>query len=81
MGWRGEQAIVSRSPNPSLGYYAGSPVTGSGGMGQAVAGAGQFAAGNGITVGGATWHPTVVYLIAMVVAEMVVFGWISRALR
>jgi hypothetical protein len=27
------------------------------------------------------WHPTVVYLLIFVVAEMIVFGFISRSLR
>lgn len=31
--------------------------------------------------GGGGWEPTVVYLLIFVVAEMVVFGFISRMLR
>ena len=27
------------------------------------------------------WHPTVVYLLILVIAEMAVFGFISKALR
>lgn len=82
MGWRGE-AVTQRSGNPSAGYYAGSPLNGGSGsgMGQAVSGAGQYAPGSGVTIGQSTWHPTVLYLAALVVAEMVVFGIISRMLK
>jgi hypothetical protein len=31
--------------------------------------------------GGGGWEPTVVYLLILIVAEMVVFGFISRMLR
>ena len=27
------------------------------------------------------WHPTVIYLILLTIAEMIVFGFISKALR
>ena len=30
---------------------------------------------------GSGWEPTVVYLLILIVAEMVVFGFISRMLR
>lgn len=82
MGWRGE-AAVPRAPNQARGYYAGyGPVNGGSGsgMGQAVSGRGQFAAGNGVTVGGQEWHPTILYLGALVVAEMIAFGVISHLL-
>jgi hypothetical protein len=31
--------------------------------------------------GSSGWEPTVVYLLILIVAEMVVFGFISRTLR
>jgi hypothetical protein len=86
MTWRGEQAagITSRAGNPSRGYYAGygPQAGGSGsGMGQAMAGRGQFASGQGITVAGSDWHPTILYLLALIVAEMFVFGLIAHHLK
>jgi hypothetical protein len=81
--WRGEMpAIVSRAPNQSQGYYLGSPLNaGSGsGMGGQVAGMGSLAAGQNVTIAGQDWHPTVLYLAALVVAEMFVFGLIGRML-
>jgi hypothetical protein len=33
------------------------------------------------STGGGGWEPTVVYLLILVVAEMIVFGFISRMLR
>jgi hypothetical protein len=83
MGWRGEQA-ASRAPNQAQGYYTGyGPLNGGSGsgMGQAVAGRGQFASGNGVTVAGQDWHPTILYLAALVIAEMVVFGWLGHLLK
>lgn len=84
MSWRGEQATGVRSGNPALGYYAGGgqQAGGSGsGMGAAMAGRGQFASGQGVTVAGQSWHPTILYLGALVIAEMVVFGFISRTMK
>ena len=31
--------------------------------------------------GAAGWQPTVIYLLLLVLAEMIVFGFISKALR
>lgn len=39
---------------------------------------GQGAPGGG---GAGGWEPTVVYLLILIVAEMIVFGFISRMLR
>lgn len=84
MTWRGEQAAGVRAGNPALGYYAGGGqlAGGSGsGMGQAMNGRGQFASGNGVTVGGQTWHPTILYLFVLMVLEMLAFGLIARHLK
>lgn len=82
--WRGEQAVSPRAPNQAYGYYAGyGPQSGGSGsgMGQRMAGLGQLAAGQGVTVGNQTWHPTILYLVALIVAEMVVFGYVAKILK
>lgn len=83
MSWRGAPGTAQRAPNQAHGYYAGSPLAGGSGsgMGQAMAGPGQFAAGQGVTIGGATWHPTILYLFALIVAEMAVFGLVGNLLK
>ncbi len=43
---------------------------------------GFFTSGQGAPAGGSGgWEPTVVYLLILIVAEMIVFGFISRMLR
>ena len=37
--------------------------------------------GQGASTGAGGWQPTVIYLLILIVAEMVVFGFISKALR
>lgn len=81
-GWRGE-GILAGPGNQSQGYYTGTPVNGGSGsgMGQAVNGLGALAQGNGVTIGGSEWHPTVLYLFALIVVEMVTFAFIGRILK
>ena len=73
-------------PSSSFGYWRGGggeiPLAGGqgSGMGPKDQGAGMFSQGMGATLGG-DWHPTVIYLAILIIAEMVVFGFISRALR
>lgn len=74
-------------PNSAFGYWrAGSgpegPLTGGQGsrMGQSQYGIGFLSQGQG-SAGGGGWDPTIVYLLIMVVVEMIIFGFISRALR
>lgn len=73
-------------PTASFGYYRGAPHFGGGaqsggGQGPNMAGTNTFAAGQGPTGQGASgWNPTIMYLIALVIAEMVVFGIIARKL-
>jgi hypothetical protein len=50
-------------------------------MGQAMNGPGRLAQGNGVNIGGQDWHPTILYLFALILAEMVVFGYIGRVLK
>lgn len=83
--WRGEQpAVVPRAGNQSQGYYVGyGPLAGGSGsgMGQADMGAGQLAQGNGVNIAGQSWHPTILYLFALIIAELVVFGFVGKLLR
>ena len=81
--WRGE-AFAPRGGNQSQGYYVGSgPLSGGSGSGtgQAVSGAGTLAQGNGVQIAGSQWHPTILYLFALIVAEMVIFGFVGRMLK
>ena len=74
-------------PNSAFGYWrAGSgpeaPLYGGQGSmaGQSSYGVGFLSQGQGSAMGGG-WDPTIVYLLIMVVVEMIIFGFISRALR
>lgn len=73
-------------PSASLGYWRGGgseiPLAGGQGSmaGPRVQGFGIFSQGQGAP-GGSGWEPTVVYLLILIIAEMIVFGFISRALR
>jgi hypothetical protein len=73
-------------PNPAFGYFrsAGSegPLAGGQGsnMGPKMQGLGIFSQGQG-PAQGSTWDPTILYLFALIIVEMVVVGLISRALR
>ena len=76
-------------PTSSFGYWRGGGTDGSplwkgqgSGYGPKVQGVGIFQQGQGTVTGAASgWEPTVIYLLLLIVAEMVVFGFISRALR
>jgi hypothetical protein len=69
------------APTSSFGYYRGNPMVMGQGSGQGVnmAGTNTFAAGQGGGVAGG-WHPTVLYLGALIIAEMFVFAFISKHL-
>ena len=43
--------------------------------------AGISASTGSISIGQTDWHPSVLYLLALIVAEMFVFGWIGRVLK
>lgn len=34
-----------------------------------------------VSVGGKDWHPSVLYLLGLVIVEMVVFRWIGQILK
>jgi hypothetical protein len=67
-------------PTSSFGYYRGSPqFQGQGSnQGVSVSGNGVFAPGQGTASSGTAWSPTIMYLFALVVAEMIIFGILSR---
>jgi hypothetical protein len=72
-------------PNPAFGYFRGiaeGPFDKGQGsmMGLKEQGKGFFSQGQG-PPGASGWDPTIVYLFILVVAEMFVFGVISRMLR
>ena len=69
-------------PSSSFGYYLGAPEwKGSGsGMGPKQQGAGMLAQGTG-SQGPGGWHPTILYLLVFIVAEMIVFGLVARLLK
>jgi len=75
-------------PSSSFGYWRGGmsdgPLAqnqGSRKYGQASSGAGLFPQGSGPADTSSTWHPTVLYLLAFMVVEVVAFGLLARALR
>ncbi len=73
-------------PSSAFGYWRGGgsemPLAQGQGsqMGPKNQGVGFFSQGQG-PVKAIGWEPTVLYLFVLIVAEMVVFGLISRALR
>jgi hypothetical protein len=75
-------------PSSSFGYWRGGYSDGplaqgqGSGRGQANSGAGIFPQGSGPAGnGGGAWHPTVMYLLIFVAAEIVAFGLLAKALR
>lgn len=81
MSWRTSGMPMYRLGNQAAtGYYTGGEPAGASRMGGAMA-AGQLAQGQGVSIGGTSWHPTVLYLGALVIAEIALFGYISRLLK
>lgn len=81
--WRGEQsAMGSRAPNQTTGYHRATGHLGNLGR-EAMADTSSLAQGLGTVQapGASGWHPTVLYLFALVLAEMFVFGLLARLLR
>jgi hypothetical protein len=74
-------------PSSAFGYWRGAGADGTqwkgqgSGMGPSVQGVGKFMQGQGAPGGGGGWEPTVIYLLLLIVAEMFVFGVLSRVLR
>jgi len=41
-----------------------------------------LSAGTGaVSIGGQQWHPSVLYLLGLIIAEMIAFGWLGRVLK
>lgn len=74
-------AVYGLGNQAATGYHTGESLGGSRTGGAAVMSGAGMAQGQGVSVGGSTWHPTVLYLIALIIAEMAVFGFISRMLK
>lgn len=73
-------------PDPDIGTYrALPPAYGGTGSGQGPRGAGTEAAAmstaNGNGNGAGTWHPTILYLVGLLIVEMIVFGMLRRYTR
>jgi hypothetical protein len=73
-------------PSSNLGYWRGaSGISGpspAGGieMGVKTEGVGMASTGT-VNVAGTEWHPTIIYLFVLLIAEMAVFGFIGRVLK
>ena len=72
--------------NQAYGYWRGStglsgpPSAGKGETGMATQGIGMASQGT-VPVAGQDWHPTILYLLGLVVVEMIVFGILGRVLK
>jgi hypothetical protein len=69
------------APSSAFGYYRGTPLftPGVGGtmQGPVQQGLGVFSQGQGAP-GSGGWHPTIIYLLGLVIVETIVFGYLSR---
>lgn len=75
--------VYFSAPTSSFGYYKGlafGPYAGGQGSGQGVnmAGQGIFSQGSGPAASQTGWTPTILYLFALIIVEMAVFGFLSR---
>jgi hypothetical protein len=68
------------NPTSSFGYTRGQTLYGGSGSGQgpSQSGNGQFAQGSGPVNNTTQWSPTILYMFALIIAEMVIFGFLSR---
>ena len=79
------QQARSQFPSSSLGYWRGA----TGLSGPASAGSVSMAQGTtalsqgtgAISIGNTEWHPSILYLFALVIGEMVVFHVIGKVLK
>lgn len=71
-------------PSSSLGYWRGtaglSGPSAQGGTGMAQGTKGLSIGTGAVTVGGTSWHPSILYLLALTAGEMVVIAWLARRL-
>lgn len=72
--------------NQAYGYWrggaglSGPPAGGKGEIGMATQGVGMASQGS-VQVAGQSWHPTILYLLGLIIVEMVVFGVLGRILK
>lgn len=68
------------NPTSTFGYYRGAPLAGGSGSGagQANYGNGVFPQGQGPVNSTNQWNPTILYMFALIIVEMVIFGFLSR---
>jgi hypothetical protein len=72
--------------NQAYGYWRGSagisgpPSGGKGEIGMATQGVGMASQGT-VPIAGQQWHPTILYLLGLVITEMIVFGILGRYLK
>ena len=70
----------------AFGYWRGGagisglPTAGKQEAGVPTQGVGMASQGT-VNVGGQDWHPTILYLIGLVIVEMFVFGFLGRVLK
>lgn len=70
------------NPTQSFGYYRGSPQFGGGaytggGSGPMAQGVNTFSQGQGPS-GVTGWSPTILYMFALIIAEMIIFGVLAK---
>jgi hypothetical protein len=70
------------APSAAFGYYRGAPLyTPSGGIGMPSGpiqqGLGVMSQGQGAP-GSSGWHPTIIYLLGLVIVETILFGFLVR---
>jgi hypothetical protein len=87
-GRLGAASAYASRPSSSFGYWRGGmsdgPLArnqGSFAYGQANSGGGMFMQGQGPPGGGSAWSPTLTYLFAFVIAEMILFKLLEKVLR
>ena len=76
--------VRNTNPNQAYGYWRGQPEAGGSGsgMGQANSGAGVLSQGLGsVSSMAGGWEPSVLYLLAFVVLELVAFHILGRLLK
>jgi len=73
---------IADTPTASFGYYRGTPYYGGEGSGggKNVSGNNAFAQGQGPASSNTSWEPSIMYLLAFVVVEMIAFGILATKL-
>jgi hypothetical protein len=83
----GFSQYFASAPDRTFGYYRGDAEAhryGNSGSGQGSSSAGRSVTLNGSMSGGSTggkWHPSVAYLMGLLIAEVLLYGVVSRITR